>query len=288
MRTYSGRPSSSMRFSAPAAMAHLRAPRMSQSLRFRAPVRAGDTVRAIVTVKVVILAKGRALLATECKVRECTVVEGEALVAIPTRRFDGRAVAAPGAAPAARGAPDGATERAASAHHQRHPVGPAHRRALARPAGALRPGRDGVEPLLPLARLGRVGPGPGGAAVRRRTRVARWTGTCTLWTRPSSVPISTPPAPAGTAPSGGEAQAREALGRSQGGFSTKLHLRAEGHGRPVTAVLTGGERHEQVALEALGGTQASSTSTTAGAGTTRRASSLAGRSRWRWRRPASR
>jgi transposase len=65
------------------------------------------------------------------------------------------------------------------------------------------------------------------------------------------VPISTPPAPAGTAPSGGEAQAREALGRSQGGFSTKLHLRAEGHGRPVTAVLTGGERHEQVALEAL-------------------------------------
>lgn len=54
-----------------------------------------------------------------------------------------------------------------------------------------------------------------------------------------------------TAPSGGEAQAREALGRSQGGFSTKLHLRAEGNGRPMTAVLTAGERHEQVALEAL-------------------------------------
>jgi transposase len=50
---------------------------------------------------------------------------------------------------------------------------------------------------------------------------------------------------------GGEAQAREALGRSRGGFSTKLHLRAEGHGRPITAVLTGGERHEQVALEVL-------------------------------------
>ena len=43
----------------------------------------------------------------------------------------------------------------------------------------------------------------------------------------------------------------EALGRSQGGFSTKLHLRAEGNGRPITAVLTGGERHEQIALEAL-------------------------------------
>ena len=65
------------------------------------------------------------------------------------------------------------------------------------------------------------------------------------------MPISTPPAPAETALSGGEAQAREALGRSQGGFSTKLHLRAEGNGRPITAVLTGGERHEQIALEAL-------------------------------------
>ena len=41
------------------------------------------------------------------------------------------------------------------------------------------------------------------------------------------------------------------MGRSQGGFSTKLHLRAEGNGRPITAVLTGGERHEQIALEAL-------------------------------------
>jgi transposase len=43
----------------------------------------------------------------------------------------------------------------------------------------------------------------------------------------------------------------EALGRSQGGFSTKLHLRADRNGRPITAVLTGGERHEQMALEAL-------------------------------------
>src|SRR3954471_2372131 len=50
---------------------------------------------------------------------------------------------------------------------------------------------------------------------------------------------------------GKEAQVREALGRSQGGFSTKLHLRAEGNGRPITVVLTGGERNEQIALEAV-------------------------------------
>jgi transposase len=43
----------------------------------------------------------------------------------------------------------------------------------------------------------------------------------------------------------------EALGRSRGGFSTKVHLRAEGGGKPVTVVLTGGERHEQVALGAV-------------------------------------
>ena len=43
----------------------------------------------------------------------------------------------------------------------------------------------------------------------------------------------------------------EALGRSQGGFSTKIHLRAEGSGKPIAAVLTAGQRHEQVALEAL-------------------------------------
>jgi transposase len=58
--------------------------------------------------------------------------------------------------------------------------------------------------------------------------------------------ISTPPALAGPAASGGEA-----LGRSQGGFSTKLHLRAEGNGQPITAVLTAGERNEQIALEAV-------------------------------------
>src|SRR4051795_1280403 len=82
----------------------------------------------------------------------------------------------------------------------------------------------------------------------RLTRGARSTGICTLSMPRSFAPTNTPPALAGPAPSGGEAP-DEALGRSQGGFSTKIHLRAEGHGRPITAVLTGGERHEQIALE---------------------------------------
>jgi len=43
----------------------------------------------------------------------------------------------------------------------------------------------------------------------------------------------------------------EALGRSQGGFSTKVHVRADGTGKPLTFVLTAGQRHETVAFERL-------------------------------------
>ena len=56
---------------------------MSQNLRFRAPVRAGDTVRATVTVKELIPEKHRVLLSTCCTVRDEVVIEGDALVALP-------------------------------------------------------------------------------------------------------------------------------------------------------------------------------------------------------------
>jgi IS5 family transposase len=46
-------------------------------------------------------------------------------------------------------------------------------------------------------------------------------------------------------------QQREALGYSRGGFSTKIHLRVDGNGRPLTFVITEGERHEAVVFEAL-------------------------------------
>ena len=56
---------------------------MSQNLRFRAPVRAGDTVRATVTVKELIPEKHRVLLGTCCRVSDEVVIEGNALVALP-------------------------------------------------------------------------------------------------------------------------------------------------------------------------------------------------------------
>jgi transposase len=43
----------------------------------------------------------------------------------------------------------------------------------------------------------------------------------------------------------------EALGRSQGGFSIKLHLRSEGRGKPLVVLLTAGQRHEQTMFEPL-------------------------------------
>ena len=43
----------------------------------------------------------------------------------------------------------------------------------------------------------------------------------------------------------------EALGRSKGGFSTKLHLACDGKGRPLSVVLTPGQRHGSTQLEEL-------------------------------------
>ena len=62
---------------------------MSQNLRFRAPVRPGDTVHARVTVKEIFLEKQRALLTTECFVKSQLVVEGEALVKVTSNELRG-------------------------------------------------------------------------------------------------------------------------------------------------------------------------------------------------------
>jgi 3-hydroxybutyryl-CoA dehydratase len=56
---------------------------LGQSLKFRAPVRAGDTVAATVTIKEIDPVKRRMTLTTVCMVGETTVVEGEAMVMLP-------------------------------------------------------------------------------------------------------------------------------------------------------------------------------------------------------------
>lgn len=58
---------------------------MSQSLKFKAPVRAGDTVVARGTVSEVIAAKRRVIIQTVCTVGDTVVLEGEAMLMVPTR-----------------------------------------------------------------------------------------------------------------------------------------------------------------------------------------------------------
>ena len=58
---------------------------VGQSLKFKAPVRPGDTVTAKVSVKEIVLEKGRVVLDTVCTVGGKVVIEGEALM-MPTSR----------------------------------------------------------------------------------------------------------------------------------------------------------------------------------------------------------
>jgi 3-hydroxybutyryl-CoA dehydratase len=58
---------------------------LSQTLKFKAPVRPGDTVRATVTVKEVNVARNRVTLDTVCTVAGKVVIEGECQMMPPAR-----------------------------------------------------------------------------------------------------------------------------------------------------------------------------------------------------------
>ncbi len=58
---------------------------MGQTLKFKAPVKIGDTVTATATVTEVIPEKKRAVLSTQCKVGDTVVIDGEATVMVPSR-----------------------------------------------------------------------------------------------------------------------------------------------------------------------------------------------------------
>lgn len=58
---------------------------LSQTLKFKAPVRVGDTVRARATVTDIIAEKKRVVLKTVCTVGDTVVLEGEAMVMVPVR-----------------------------------------------------------------------------------------------------------------------------------------------------------------------------------------------------------
>ena len=102
---------------------------------------------------------------------------------------------------------------------------------------------DGVQPLPPLAACGCLRPRLGSAAPsKRRCRRAGLEFALRGWLHRAR-------SPARRRGKGGHAT--QALGRSRGGFSTKIHVRAERGGKPLVFALTGGERNEQFALPLL-------------------------------------
>lgn len=58
---------------------------LKQSLNFKAPVRAGDTVRARATIREVIPEKRRIVMETVATVADKVVLDGEALIMVPGR-----------------------------------------------------------------------------------------------------------------------------------------------------------------------------------------------------------
>src|SRR5712664_3347819 len=129
---------------------------------------------------------------------------------------------------------------------ERHVLGAAQWRAVARPAGAFRAMADGLSPLQLLASAWGVRPDPRGAAsaagcggpdrlgslVRGRDDGARFT----LGRR-------------GREKGGSEEPVDHALGRSRGGFGSKLHLVADGHGLPLAVHVTAGQINECTQFE---------------------------------------
>jgi transposase len=131
-------------------------------------------------------------------------------------------------------------DKGQAANGQRHPLGPAHRRAVARHAKAIRQLELGFRALYPLEQAWGLGrslrdTGFAWAACRR--------GACYRFDNRAGAPTCSRRKRGN--------QEKQALGRSRGGFSTKIHLRTNAKGNPLTFDLTGGEVHDTQGFDAL-------------------------------------
>src|SRR5258708_12456492 len=125
------------------------------------------------------------------------------------------------------------TDRGKAANGQRYCLGSAHRRSVARHARAIRQLEFGLCALHTLEQARRVG-------CHIRNLGESWAtsrqGACHRFHHPEG-------APACRRRKRGN-QNQEALGRSRGGFSTKIHLRTNAKDYPLTFDGTGGGAHE--------------------------------------------
>jgi transposase len=115
----------------------------------------------------------------------------------------------------------------------------ANRCAMARPAGGVRQLEFGLAAVSPLVRIRFMGPAVAGAGGQRRRarygaddRQHRDPGASLRCRRKRGI-------------------RNQALGRSRGGFTSKVHLRCNAAGLPIGVVLTEGEAHDVTAYDAL-------------------------------------
>ena len=127
---------------------------------------------------------------------------------------------------------------------ERHPVEAGNGSAVAGPARAVRSVAERGHARSALDARRRLGPARRRHPARgRRRRTPGLAGALRRWDRG-------PGAPACGRGKAGDAEAA-ALGRSRGGLTTKVQLRAEGGGQPMTLVLTPGQRHEATVFAPL-------------------------------------
>src|SRR4029077_2274281 len=116
-------------------------------------------------------------------------------------------------------------------------VGSAFRSLLAAPAGALWQVEERTRAFHPLGQGRRVGEG-----VRRTDQGSR-----------QQIPDARHHS--GSCPPAGRERKRgaktQALGRSRGGLTTKIHMLCDGLGRPLRFMLTAGQRHDNLTAKAL-------------------------------------
>ncbi len=140
--------------------------------------------------------------------------------------------------------------------HQRDPVAHSHGRAMAGCPGPVRTLADGVRPVPPLAARWHLEACPGPVARQSRWARADHLGCVGgLHRRPG------PPARGGglekgelqkDKPGGVEAEpADHGLGRSRGGLTCKVHLACEQGQKPLSIVITAGQRGDSPQFQAV-------------------------------------
>src|SRR5512132_990382 len=120
---------------------------------------------------------------------------------------------------------------------QRHLLGAAHGRAVARFAGAIRALHNRLQSLQPLAQGRHLGSPDGcrGQGARRQGADDRQLDCA----RPSA------------RIRGQKKSGDRCVGRSRGGLSTKIHARVDAKGRPLCLLISPGEVHDVTCAEAL-------------------------------------